>query len=70
MNIEHSFNQPFSNKLQRTIYRGLRVESITEEEMKDLLSEDPEIATQRKDLEAMKARLMDIHIKLANFNVL
>lgn len=69
MNIEHSFNQPFSKNLQNTIYKGLRVGSTTDEEMKELLSEDPEIATKRKDLEAKRTRLLEIHGKLANFNV-
>jgi len=67
LTIEHSLNQAFSDGLQSALFESLRVGRATEEEMRDLLSEDTEIAAKRADLEGKKARLIDMQHKISSF---
>jgi hypothetical protein len=70
LRIEHALNQTFSDNLQSCLFRELKIGSATtDEDMKYLLMEDPEIALSREQLELKQRRLLDIQSRLLNFSL-
>jgi hypothetical protein len=67
--IEHELNQTLAKKLQQSLFQSLLKVPDAAERMKELLDEDPDIASQRKFLESRKARLIEIKERLENFRL-
>ena len=71
LKIEHSLHQALAGKLSMSLLQSLIVDTASQgdfgERMKELVSEDPDIAVKRERLEARRSRLMDIKRKLMTF---
>lgn len=60
-------NQPFADNLHAALLSALDIASS--DKMEELLSEDPDVARRRTELEQTKARLADIQRRLERFCV-
>lgn len=69
MTIEHSLNQPLANNMQETLLKSLFEGPSATDSMKDLLSEEPSIASTRERLASKKVRLLEIQAKLNDFRI-
>lgn len=65
--IEHELNQALSLNLQKTLFDSLLGGSDVTKRMKELLSQDPSIASRRTFLEEKKTRLLQIKARLESF---
>jgi hypothetical protein len=55
--------------MQETLLKSLFEDSNATDSMKDLLSEEPSIASTRERLESKKVRLLEIQAKLNDFRI-
>lgn len=65
--IEHELNQALCVNLQKNLFDSLLGGSDVTKRMKELLSEDPSIASRRTLLEGKKTRLLQIKARLESF---